>query len=216
MGPFLRSRRLLAACTILATAAALAPAAPVAAHGTGGTETLYPATDPYLSRRVQEVTDTADVLLAVQWRPTVSGVVTGIRICLDLTPQQVNSRLPLNGSLWTGAGEKLATGGASEGIEFFAPCFYQVSMSPTRVSANQTYVVGFWLRGGQYSYVPNGFDEARDTTATGHLYAPAGADATAGNGLYAYTSSGSPFPTDSWENADYLVTPAFSPDMHCC
>jgi hypothetical protein len=195
-------RRLLAVFAIVA----LMPVTPAAAHGSG-VEYLYAPSDPYLDRRVQEVTDTSDVLLAVQWRPTVGGTVNGIRICLDLTPQEVNSRLPLTGSLWTADGQTVATGAASEGIEYAAPCFYRVSMSPTRVTAGQTYVVGFWLRGGQYSYVPNGFDEERDTTATGHLIAT--------SSRYAYAPFNSaPFPTESWENADYLVSPAFTPDPH--
>ena len=216
MSPVRRGRRLLAVYTILASTIALAPVTPGAAHGSG-VEYLYSPADPYLSQRVQEVTDTSDVLLAVQWRPTVSGTVTGIRICLDLTPQQVNSRLPLTGSLWTASGEKLVTGAASEGIEYAAPCFYRVSTSPTRVDAGETYVAGFWLRGGQYSYVPNGFDEERSNT--GHLVAPSNADSTvgAGNGLYVYNSDfggGAAFPTESWQNSDYLVSPAFTPDPH--
>ncbi|GIJ45305.1 hypothetical protein Val02_21910 [Virgisporangium aliadipatigenens] len=209
MGPAHRRRRLLAAFTIAASAVALAlvPVTPGAAHGSGP-ESLYPAGDPYLDRRVQEVTDTADVLLAVQWRTTVPGTVNGIRICLDLTYDEVNSRLPLTGSLWTADGTTLATGGASEAIERFAPCFYQLSMNPTRVEAGRTYVVGFWLRGGRYSYVPHGFDEER-STASGHL--------SAWTSRYVYTSSfwnGSPFPTENWADADYLVTPAFTPDPH--
>src|SRR5690349_12528719 len=111
------------------------------------------------------------------------------------------------GALWNANGETLATGGAFEGIGYTAPCFYQVSTSPTRVEAGQTYVAGFWVRGGQYSYVPNGFDEEHSNAPTGHL--------VAGTGLYAYTvGGGTPFPTDSWENADYLVSPAFTPDPH--
>ena len=216
MSPVRHGRRLLAVCTILASTIALAPVTSSAAHGSG-MEHLYSPSDPYLSGRVQEVTDTSDVLLAVQWRPTVSGTVNGIRICLDLTQQEVNSRLPLTGGLWTASGEKLVTGAASEGIEYAGPCFYQVSTSPIRVNAGETYVVGFWLRGGQYSYVPNGFDEERANT--GHLVAPSNADSTvgAGNGLYVYTSDfggGAAFPTESWQNSDYLVSPAFTPDPH--
>jgi hypothetical protein len=215
MGPLHRSRRLLAVGTIAASLIALAPATPSAAHGSG-VEYLYPASDPYLDGRVQEVGDTADVLLAVQFRPTVGGTVNGVRICLDLTPQQVNARLPLAGGLWSADGQALATGGAYEGIEYAAPCFYRVHLGRTRVNAGQTYVVGFWLRGGQYSYVPHGFDAQRDNTAEGHLIAPSSVEATVGdgNGLYAYSAAGTPFPTQSWENADYLVSPVFTPDPH--
>jgi hypothetical protein len=218
MGLVRGGRRLLAVFTIAATAIALAPVTPSAAHGSGP-ESLYAPADPYISLRVHEDSDTADVLLAVQWRPTVDGTVNGVRICLDLTPQQVNARLPLSANLWGADGTALATGGAFEGIEYAAPCFYRVSVSPTRVSAGQTYVAGFWLRGGQYSYVPNGFAEERSNTTNGHLVAPSSADSTVGtgNGLYLYTSdlwNSASFPTESWENADYLVSPVFTPDAH--
>jgi len=216
MGLARHGRRLLAVCAVAASLVALAPVAPSAAHGSG-VEYLYASSDPYLAQRVHEAGDTADVLLAVQWRPTVSGTVNGVRICLDLTPQEVNQRLPLSASLFTADGQALAWGGAYEGIGYAAPCFYQVSMSPTRVNAGETYVAGFWLRGGQYSYVPDGFAEERSNTTNGHLVAPSSADATvgAGNGLYAYTSSfGATFPTESWESADYLVSPVFTPDAH--
>ncbi|WP_203904853.1 DUF4082 domain-containing protein [Virgisporangium aliadipatigenens] len=215
MGPVRGGRRLLAVGAIAAALLALAPVTPGAAHGSGA-EYLYSASDAYLHGRVQEVGDTDDVLLAVQFRPTVGGTVNGVRICLDLTPQQVSARLPLAAGLWAADGQALANGGAYEGIEYAAPCFYRVSMSPVRVNAGRTYVAGFWLRGGQYSYVPDGFAEQRGNTTDGHLIAPSSADATVGdgNGLYAYSPAGMPFPTQSWENADYLVSPVFTPDPH--
>lgn len=94
------SRRWLFATVAVVSALALLPGAPAAAHGSGP-EYLYAPTDAYLAGRVQEVTDTSDVLLAVEFRTTVGGTVSGIRICLDLTQQQVNARLPLLGNLWT-------------------------------------------------------------------------------------------------------------------
>jgi hypothetical protein len=211
-------RRSLVVLAVLASTFVLQPAAPGAAHGSGA-EYLYTPTDAYLAERVQEVTDTEDVLLAVEWHPTVDGTVSGIRMCLDLTPQQVNARLPLLGNLWTADGDLLGVAGAFEGITFTAPCFYNLTMNPVHVYADAQYVVGFWLRGGQYSYVPSGFDSERSNTATGHLFAPSNEDSTVGegNGLYAYTSAtgvNSPFPTESWQNSDYLVSPRFTPDSH--
>ncbi|GIH03756.1 hypothetical protein Rhe02_18230 [Rhizocola hellebori] len=185
---------------------------------------LYPATDPYLDLRVQEVTDTNDVLLAVEWSPTVSGTVTGVQICLDLSQQEVNPRLPLLAFLWSADGTLLTRGSASEGISFAAPCFYQIGFCcQTRtVQANEHYVVGFWIRGGQYSYVPHGFDNDVSNAPAGHLNAPSNANSTigSGNGLYVYadwsqvTDTNPPFPAESWENSDYLVSPRFVPDQH--
>ena len=38
-------------------------------------EYLYSAGDPYLNRRMQAADDTNDVLLAMEWMPTVDGTV---------------------------------------------------------------------------------------------------------------------------------------------
>jgi hypothetical protein len=200
---------------LIASVVAVLPGAPASADRSGA-EYLYAPTDPYLSQRVQEVTDTSDVLLAVEWEPTTNGVVDGVRICLDLTQQQVNNRLPLTGDLWTSDGDLLGVAGASEGITFTAPCFYDLTMNQVLVSAGQRYVVGVWVRGGQYSYVPGGFATGRSNC--GHVTAPSNVDSTvgSGNGLYAYTSDmgeASPFPVDSWQDSDYLVSPRFTPFM---
>ncbi len=196
---------------------------PAVAHG-GGVESLYAATDAYLGERIQEVTDTEDVLLAVEWEPTVDGTVTGVRICLDLGQNGVNARLPLLAFLWRADGTLLTRGSASEGISYTAPCFYDIHFCcETRaVDADERYVVGFWVRGGQYSYVWHGFDTDISNATTGHLTAPSNANSTAGdgNGLYVYadwfdvTAATPPFPTYSWENSDYLISPRFLPDSH--
>ena len=194
-------RRWLSALVVVVTGLALLPATPAGAQGPVQ-EYLYDLTDPYLAPRFQEVTDTSDVLLAVRFRPTVSGTVNGVRICLDLTTLEVDHRLPVLGKLWTGDGQVLAAGGASEGIAYLAPCWVRFGLT-SHVDADQTYVIGFWLRGGQYSYVPHGFDSERSN----------GAHLTADGSLYAYVPALTdlPFPTDSWENADYLVSPEFTP-----
>jgi hypothetical protein len=72
------------------------------------------------------------------------------------------------------------------------------------IDADETYVLGFWLRGGQYSYVPHGFDSEHFNGA--HL------TATGSNYAYVPEQTDLPFPTESWENADYMVSPKFTPD----
>jgi hypothetical protein len=213
-----KTSKLLAAFLAAAVAVSLTPGTPAAAHY-GGTEFLYISTDAYIQERVQEVTDTQDVLLAMKFESTVAGTVNGVRICLDLSQQQVNQRLPLVGYLWSAGGTLLSVGGASEGIEFSAPCFYQIGFAGVHIPAYTHYVVGFWLRGGQYSYVPHGFDGDVSNATTGHLIGISNTNSVvgAGNGLYAYTSvSGpdSPFPVESWENSDYLISPRFVSDPH--
>ena len=202
----------------LAVVASLAASAPAQAHG-GGVEYLYVATDAYLDDRVQEVTDTSDVLLAMEWLSTVNGTVNGARICLDLDPAEVNARLPLYAYLWDADGNLLAVGGASEGITGSGPCFYEVGFNAVAVTAYRRYVVGFWVRGGQYSYVPAGFDHDVSNATVGHLIGASNVNSTvgAGNGLYVYTSTvgiDTPFPTESWQTSDYLISPRFTPNPH--
>jgi len=168
-------------------------------------EYLYTADSAYLDRRMQAVTDTDDVLLAMEWLPTVDGTVNGARICLDLDQTGVNARLPLFAYLWSADGQLLASGGAYEGITGAAPCFYDVGFQPVPVTADQHYVIGFWVRGGQYSYVYCGLRRDR-TSATGHIVGVSSS--------YAYTSllgGLAPFPTQSYRQTDYLVSPRFTP-----
>jgi hypothetical protein len=195
---------------LLAVLAPLAVGAPAHAEDAATAdqitaEYLYTAGDRHLGHRLQAVTDTSDVLLAMEWRPTVDGTVNGARICLDLDPAEVNARLPLFAYLWSADGELLASGGAYEGITGAEPCFYDIGFSAVPVTANQHYVVGFWVRGGQYSYVPWGF-RCDISNATGHIVGV--------SSRYAYTSligSQAPFPTSSWHLTDYLVSPRFTP-----
>jgi Domain of unknown function (DUF4082) len=168
-------------------------------------EFLYNAGDTQLDRRAQATGDTDAVLLALEWTPTVDGTVDGARICLDLDPAEVNARLPLFAYLWSADGQLLASGGAFEGITGSEPCFYDIGFRSVPVTAGQDYVVGVWVRGGGYSYVPWGL-KCQLTNATGHIVAL--------SSLYAYTSligNQAPFPTDSYHRTDYLVSPRFTP-----
>jgi hypothetical protein len=206
-----RQFRLWAIAGLLAVLAPLAVNAPARAED-GVTadevsaEYLYTADDAYLDGRAQALTDTQDVLLAMEWLPTVDGTVNGARICLDLDQAEVNARLPLFAYLWSADGQLLASGGAYEGISGSAPCFYDVGFRSVPVTAGQHYVVGFWIKGGQYSYISCGFRSER-SNATGHIVGV--------SSVYAYTSllgSLAPFPTDTWRQTDYLVSPRFTPD----
>jgi len=209
MRPHRRLRALVFA-GLLAVLAPLAVSAPAHAEGVvtadpATAEYLYTADSPQLDGRRQASGDTDDVLLATEWMPTVDGTVDGARICLDLDQSQVNSRLPLFAYLWNADGELLATGGAYEGITGADPCFYDIGFRAVPVSANQHYVVGFWVKGGQYSYVPWGF-RCQVSSATG--------DIVGLSSRYAYTSligNLAPFPTNSYHQTDYLVSPRFTP-----
>jgi Domain of unknown function (DUF4082) len=195
---------------LLATLAVVGLSAPArAADGvtasTAVPEYLYNAGDAHLDSRVQATGDTDDVLLALEWTPTVDGTVDGARICLDLDPAEVNARLPLFAYLWSADGQLLASGGAFEGITGSEPCFYDIGFRSVAVTAGEHYVVGFWVRDGQYSYVPWGL-RCQLTSVTG--------DIVGLSSRYAYTSligSQAPFPTDTYNRNDYLVSPRFTP-----
>jgi hypothetical protein len=195
---------------LLAVLAPLAVSAPArAADGVltdqVSAEYLYSADDAYLNRRMQAASDTQTVLLAMEWMPTVDGTVNGARICLDLNQAEVNTRLPLFAYLWSADGQLLAFGGAYEGITSSAPCFYDIGFASVPVTAGQHYVVGFGLSGGQYSYVRCGF-RSDISNASGNIVGL--------SSLYAYTSlvgSLVPFPTQTWRETDYLVSPRFTP-----
>jgi hypothetical protein len=210
--------RLFSAVLALATLGSVVTvSSPAAAHNVGTPETMY-SDDAYLAQRVVEVSDTADVTLGVEWSPTVDGFVTHITFCLDAP---VNSRIPVWATLWTADGTQLGgAGGGSEGFAgyFTAPCFWHAQLpQPVDVFAGQRYVVAWHDAGGQYSYVPHGFDnDITNTAAGGHLifYSNANSTVGAGNGLYVYTGLRGLFPTESWEGSDYLISPEFTPYGH--
>ena len=199
----------------VAGAMTLGSGTPAEAHY-GGTEYLFGPNDTYPDDRIQEVTDTSDVILAMEFKTEVAGTVSGVRICLDLSPTELSSRLPVYGYLWDAEGNLLASGAAYEGITGASPCFYDVLFSATSVQAWTSYVIGLGLPGGQYSYVDYGFDTSYSNATTGHLIAPSADLSIYGNGLYAYTSSftSPPFPIDSWHNSNYLVSPRFTAASH--
>jgi hypothetical protein len=213
-----RALRLVLACAaIFACLVVFGSHTPALAHGSGGPEYLFIASDALLDDRIQEVSDTSDVTLAMEFKPEVAGTVSGVRICLDLDATEINARLPLFGYLWDADGNLLASGGAFEGITTASPCFYEIGFGPISVTANTRYVIGFWLRGGQYSYVDQGFDGDISNATTGHLIAPSATNSLRGNGLFAYTSevgTSAPFPVDTWHNSNYLVSPRFTPAPH--
>lgn len=198
--------------SLLVAAPVPALAVPAVVAAPDPTETMLTADSPYLATRVAEPTDTDQVVVAMEWYPTVSGTVTGGQVCVDLPVP-----LPIGLYLWNTDGVMLASAANSEAGGYRAPCFHiQAFYPPVRVEANQHYVIGAWLMRGQYSYVPNGFDhEVSNVASGGHLVAPAADAARIGNGLYTYAPCcqwGAPVPTSTWERADYLVSPLFVPD----
>ena len=137
------------------------------------------------------------VNLGVKFVPAVSGAIHGIRFYKAAANTGTHV-----GTLWSNAGSQLRqvtfTGESASG--------WQTARftTPVEVTAGTTYVVSYLAPNGHYSLTGNAFSSA---LTNGQLTAPA--MATTANGVYAY-SSGTVFPTESWNASNYWVDVLFS------
>jgi Domain of unknown function (DUF4082)/Fibronectin type III domain/Bacterial Ig domain len=152
--------------------------------------------------------DTGSVELGVQFTSSTAGTVNGIRYykAAGNTGTHV-------GSLWTASGQLLASATFSSET---GSGWQQVNFSsPVAISANTTYVAGYFAPGGHYS--ADGYYFFSPPPTGGHaLDAPPlhalGASATVGNGVFAYANS-STFPTQSFQGTNYYVDVSFTPGV---
>ncbi len=147
----------------------------------------------------EESNDISSVELGVKFSSEVAGKVTGIRFYKSTANTGTHV-----GSLWTSSGTLLASatfsGESSSGWQ-------QVSFSkPVAISANTTYVAGYFAPKGHYAVTPGAF------TPTGITNAPltALANPLSANGVFTYGNS-SAFPTSSFEASNYWVDVTFLP-----
>ncbi|WP_245814881.1 DUF4082 domain-containing protein [Cystobacter ferrugineus] len=147
-----------------------------------------------------EDSDTASVELGVKFRSSVPGAVTGIRFYKG---SAANAGTHV-GSLWTRAGQRLASATFSNET---ATGWQTVRFaSPVSITANTTYVASYLAPRGSYS-ATGGYFAGQDAT-NGPLTALAsGVDGQ--NGVYVYGSGG--FPTQSYQNTHYFVDVLFLP-----
>src|SRR5262249_5827912 len=148
------------------------------------------------------VADLADrpVELGVKFSSSVSGYITGLRFYSNT--DSGGSQL---GSLWDASGNLLATATFVESTP--STGWQQVNLAtPVAITANTTYVAGYFAQTGHFSYTHNYFASAG--VDNGVLHAPSNA-AAGGNGVYAYSSS-SVFPTLSYAATNYWVDVVFS------
>ena len=149
------------------------------------------------------VVDSGDpnaVELGVQFQSSVPGMVTGIRFYKATTNTGTHI-----GGLWTASGTLLTsatfTGESASGWQ-------TVSFpNPVAISANTTYVAGYFAPNGHYSDQEPGFTVG---VSNPPLQALANNSVTPGNGLYAYTST-STFPNSTFNAANYYVDVTFTP-----
>lgn len=143
--------------------------------------------------------DTDPVELGVKFRTSQSGQITGLRFYKGAG--NTGSHV---GSLWSGAGVRLATvtftGESATGWQT------ATFASPVAVAANTTYVASYFAPAGRYSVTENYFSSA--PTVNGPLTAlRSGTDGA--NGVYTYAGSSS-FPASSYRASNYWIDVIFT------
>ncbi|PKH37442.1 DUF4082 domain-containing protein [Nocardioides alpinus] len=140
--------------------------------------------------------DSSPVELGVEFTPTKSGQVTGIRFFKGAGNSGVHK-----GSVWSASGTKLA------GLTFVGETAsgWQTAMlsTPLQVSAGTPYVVSYFAPQGHYS-ISGGF--FNNQWIAGDLRVAAGT-----NGRYFYGAGGG-FPQYSWNSTNYFVDVLFEKD----
>ena len=143
--------------------------------------------------------DTGAYELGMKFQATVPGWVAGVRFYKGTGNNGTHT-----GSLWTASGTLLATGTftneTSSGWQTLNFTY------PVEISANTTYVVGYYDPDGYYASDPDEFDWQLSTPP---LIAPKSnyMSSTGGNGVYNLGGPG--FPTHSYAGTSYAVDVIF-------
>lgn len=145
--------------------------------------------------------DSASIELGVKFRAAVPGKISGIRFYKGAPNTGTHT-----GSLWSSAGTQLAT--ATFSSETASGWQQVLFSSPVPVSANTTYIASYHAPNGKYAF--DGAYFSASAVINGPLKAlQNGEDGM--NGLYSY-GSGSQFPNQSFNAANYWVDVIFEPD----
>ena len=143
--------------------------------------------------------DGRSVELGVKFSSEVAGSVTGVRFYKAATNTGTHV-----GSLWSSTGTLLASATFTSET---ASGWQQVSFStPVAISANTTYVAGYFAPKGDYSDTASGLASAVSSPPLQAL-----ANSVSANGVYAY-SGASIFPTSTYKATNYWVDVDFEPE----
>ena len=145
------------------------------------------------------VSDTSAVELGVQFTPADTGYVTAIRFYKGTGNTGTHT-----GSLWTSAGQLLATGTFTNETGTGWQTLQLAQSVP--VNGGATYVVSYFAPNGHYA-ADSGFFAAQDYSAP--PLSAKGRPSGVSNGVY---SSGHSFPTSTYGNTNYYVDVQFSVD----
>jgi hypothetical protein len=186
------SRLGLASLLTAATAFTVLPGAAMATDNCVGgyyTATVGPG-------GVTATTDTAAVTLGQKFTVDAAATATSVRFYNNSGQNSV----PYIVKLWDNSGNLLAGGSTGEGGN--AKGWSNVSLSPhVSLSANTTYVVGYYSAVGQYQY-----QASAEASADNSKFVNFPAD----GGVYTYGSGGATFPTSTFSSNSYFVTPVVS------
>ncbi len=138
------------------------------------------------------VSDTQPLELGMKFTASVVGTITGIRFYKPASATGIHT-----GSLWSSTGTLLATVNfTNESTSGWQTATFS---NPVAITAGTTYVASYHTS-GVYAATANYFTTAK---ANGSLTAPSSAT-SGGNGLYV-SSSGTAFPTASYQSTNYWV-----------
>ncbi len=143
--------------------------------------------------------DGRSIELGVKFSSEVAGSVTGIRFYKGATNTGTHI-----GSLWSSTGTLLASATFTSETE---SGWQQVNFStPVAISANTTYVAGYFAPKGDYSDTSSGLASAVSSPPLTAL-----ASSVSANGVYSYSAT-STFPTGSYKATNYWVDVDFEPE----
>lgn len=108
-------------------------------------------------------------------------------------------------NVWTTSGTLLATE-SSTSVAAGPGWRYLAFTNPPSVTAGTQYIVGSHKPNGAYPYSTNGFTGRSLTSPGSCLTIPA---SSGNNSLYTYSSSATAFPTLSYADSEYFISPAF-------
>jgi hypothetical protein len=169
--------------------------------------TLFETTDPTFSPAIPVVDDTAPVELGVKFTVFVPGSVTAIQFY-----RGAPSGTGFTVHLWDANGNLLATGQAPGNQ---APGWQTVNLDQAvELQPLLTYVASYYTPDGGYSVDRNFF--SNNGISRGSLLAFSAAQPSEGgtaipNGVFTYGVGGG-FPTQSFMDSNYWVSPVFEPD----
>ncbi len=145
-------------------------------------------------------TDTTATMLGIKFQSALNGFITGVKFYKG--PTNTGTHI---GYLWSNTGTLLATGTFTNES---ATGWQTVTFStPVAITANTTYVAGYYAPNGGYCDDENTFN----TTGISNypLTALSASAAGGANGVYSYGGQGT-FPTSSWNDSNYWVDAVFS------